>query len=149
MMLHRIIAIGGFLLAVQCTVSDDERCPEGFTYRSDTMSCHKNEVDSDTLDENDASPDGSPDSGKAHGIGTACRKGTDDCEGFEGNYCVDNPVGEGGFCTISNCVPADCPVGFTCCDCTQSTKVETIKACIPNDYVSALIGYANCTCSNG
>jgi len=131
------------LLAFQCTVSDAERCPDGFTYRKDTMSCHK---DGDSISPwVDAAPNDASSPDSIQGIGAPCTTGKD-CETFSADYCAVNPMAGAGFCTINDCEPGDCPATYTCCDCRQSSLVDQEEACIMDQYTEQLQALAGCTC---
>ena len=142
-MWSKAIVISLALVASQCTVSDDERCPDGFTYRKDTMSCH---MDEDTSGNRpDASPDAATGQGAFQGIGTSCKENKD-CADFAADYCAVNPAVGVGFCTVKDCEPGGCPAGYTCCDCRESSMVDQEAACITDDYVAGLQALAQCTC---
>lgn len=142
-MWNKTIAISVAVVLLQCSVSDDERCPAGFTYRPESMSCHKNE--SDTSLENDGSPDDSLDGGNIQGMGISCVD-SKECEAFTADYCAVNPLSKQGFCTLKNCEPGDCPGGYTCCDCTMSPLVDQEEACIADEFVADLQALAKCVC---
>jgi hypothetical protein len=94
------------------------------------------DTDSDTED------DGGPtDAGV--GLGETCMNSSD-CQDYAADSCLTHPMspGDPGYCTIQNCVAADCPEGWQCCDCDS---LGWVIACM-DDANAATATSMGCTC---
>lgn len=146
----------GVLVIIGCSLDDDMRCPDGFAYEQNTRTCVKDEdietdtdtdtgIDSETgtPSDSDGGPqdDAGPDDNIPTGYGQTC-SGPAECASFEANYCGIIPGAAAGYCTIENCVPADCPAGSQCCDCSS---INFPIICAKDADVEGLIGsFCNC-----
>ncbi len=136
-----------------CTMADEDRCPPGTEYVTSGKYCRDIDTggDGDTDTDSDAdadagdAADGSATDGPPSGMGETCMV-DDDCEGYEADYCGIDPLSGSGICTVLDCNPGECPDGYQCCDCTQSTLVPQEVACIPDDLAGLAATAANCTC---
>jgi hypothetical protein len=139
------------LLIVGCTISDADRCGKGLIWDDkvkgcleeipDTESATDTETDTetDTATETDTEND---DAGNQSTFGTPCFS-NEVCTG-EVDFCQLNVLtpDDPGLCTVDNCVPADCPDAFQCCDCSIFGQNIT---CIPDDAALQATGFG-CTC---
>ncbi len=153
-----------------CTMADDDRCPPGTVYISEGKYC----IDEDTGSDGDADADADADAGDADadadadagdadadadadagddggddgipsGLGEICTT-DDDCESYESDYCAIDPTTGSGICTTLDCAPGECPEGYQCCDCTESSLLPPKVVCIPDDQAALAGSVANCTC---
>lgn len=162
----RILASSLLVLSISlaqsaCTLPDDMRCPKGYFYVPELLSCCLDSdifngmyceppepVDTDPVEDSGMPSDGGEQTGES-GIGTTCTSSLD-CAAFEANYCAVNPLGP-NYCTFENCgstaIP-ECPVGYSCCDCTASTMLDKTRACLTDSDAILAQGMANCTCQS-
>jgi len=142
---------------IGCTMKSGDRCPEEMHYDPEARVCELCDTDQVWDDVNyvcvdtggdadsDADGDGGADGGPPTGLGEPCDTDAD-CEGYEASMCAINPLtDEGQYCTLEDCVPADCPDGWQCCDCLAVSALESL-ACAMEADVSAL-EFGGCTCS--
>lgn len=161
-----------FLMA-GCSIPDDKRCPAGFTFDSETMTCVKDvdagadaDSDADSDADADSAVDGGPDSGDGGGdadsdadtdgpptgLGETCQD-DEDCVGFDAANCVKNPLApaEPGYCTVVDCEADDCPDPYACCDCRDSTSPllpadYKRKACLGTKEANLAKSIGKCPC---
>ncbi|MDJ0761621.1 MAG: hypothetical protein QNJ97_01425 [Myxococcota bacterium] len=102
---------------------------------------------------NDAAPD---DDGGAEcddvplpaGIGEPCLSDRD-CPCYGANFCLKyflDPEQE-GICTIKDCTFGNCPVGFVCCDCSNSQQLLPqfrVIACVLEQGAEELMSICSC-----
>jgi hypothetical protein len=149
-----------FLVTASCSIANDDRCPSGYFWKDDYMSCLPivdSGTDTDTDTDTDTGTDGDTDTendggslddsgAPKPGFGIEC---TDEsaCEDYLADYCIVSPLAptEPGYCTVENCSASDCPDGWQCCDCTALTWV---KACM-DDENAATAASLKCTCEIG
>lgn len=140
-----LICTGLFaLLSFGCTISEEERCAEGYTWDTTYRLCLQEKIDDS--EKIDTEP-------QANGVGTHCFEDSD-CTSLEleVNYCLIDPMSPetGGMCSVWECEAINCPGPYSCCDCTAtgSPAVPTgAPFCLPIDYVSVVESPSvGCTC---
>ncbi|MCP4601770.1 MAG: hypothetical protein GY847_14845 [Proteobacteria bacterium] len=150
------------LTAISCSIDDSDRCPSGYTWAEDYLSCIEVPTDtedtagldteSETSTDLDAGPfDGGIDTDEPDiGYGTECFDDSH-CASFTADFCNTSPIApnDPGYCTTRDCSPGDCPDGYQCCDC-RDTIFQAKKTVCLNDEQAAQVSVApaNCTCSN-
>ncbi len=139
-----------------CSIDEKDRCPDGFFYvpeiqvccldgyvyeQGNPMLCIPEDTDTDTNESSDTSTETD---GNLDGLGTPC---SDDsgCAGLGADYCAVNPTSGTGYCTVLDCTSDICPDSYLCCDCTASTSVPQVVACL-TDSDAILVGQVGCTC---
>ena len=97
------LSITWALLFFGCTIADEDRCPDGYEYRSDEKICYFIE-DAGTEDDGGGGEPG-------EGFWKACEN-DDDCADTDASYCALIP-GEEGNCTYRDCdtLADGCPSG--------------------------------------
>ncbi len=151
---------GSAALVAGCTMSSGDRCPSGYHWDPDNTVCKKCDEDEvwdtegyECLPDSDTGTgtgggtdtDTESDSGGVSGMGESCSS-DDDCSDYDADYCAINPMTQEGYCTIDDCAPGGCPAGYQCCDCSESTLLPQISACISEDEVDLVEGMGGCTC---
>lgn len=147
----RIILLGLTAILSGCTIADDDRCLEGYTWDENMLACRKNPaaetdsdidagVDTETGSIADAGPDAGDQAGTdtegpelPEGLGEPCTAGGNECAAYaEANFCALDPrkPDEPGVCTIENCKPGGCPPTYVCCDC-----FGVFITCAPEDRI--------------
>jgi hypothetical protein len=87
-----------------CTISDEDRCPDGLEWNSTVQACQEIQV--------------LPDGGADGGYLAECA-GNEDCASFEADYCMYDPFGDDpGICLYQDCTANSCPAASVCCDCS-------------------------------
>jgi len=84
---------------------------------------------------------GDPDSG----LGVSCQ-GDEDCASYVADTCLPNTmdVDAPGYCTISDCEPADCTGSYQCCDCSAVAMIGAVFCASESD--ASLVSAMDCTC---
>jgi hypothetical protein len=91
-----------------CTISDEDRCPDGLEWNGDIQVCQ----------EIQELPDGGTGDASAGGYLEPC-EGNEDCASYEADYCLYNPMGDDpGICLLQDCTAGSCPEDSLCCDCS-------------------------------
>ena len=130
--MRRVLCVAACVFVVNgsgCAMDHDDRCPDGYTYHPETVSCSKNP--------DDAGGDG----GSASGFGKSCTAASD-CTAADVDYCVVNPATKAGYCSMEGCVPGGCPGGYGCCDCAA---LGLPVICVADADIGSFIGTA-CAC---
>lgn len=130
---RKVLLISAFCMFL-CTPDDSQRCGEGYEYNGkscfemgdnsteDSGGMHDassgedsdSSLDVDNLDDPDMSEN------IPKGLGTSCTEDGDQCDDLEASFCTANPMAPDGYCTITDCIPAEgkCPDGYRCCEMT-------------------------------
>ena len=126
-----------FLVMSACVIDDEDRCPSGFYWDNDLKSCLQEEEEEDA---------GGCVIEEGNGLGEECMEDAD-CADYVADFCQTNPLTPDapGFCTVTNCSPADCACEYSCCDCTGVDVVPFDANCIGEAGVGQLESLG-CTC---
>ncbi|MCU0662382.1 MAG: hypothetical protein MUC50_08675 [Myxococcota bacterium] len=151
------------LVVSACTLSDDERCPSGYAFDTETKTCKSKdcgegfvfneqtllceEIDTGPGTDSGNDTDGEPLCGQGHELGDECDS-DGDCTPC---VCFKNPLhlSDPGYCTQQDCAPGNCPGGYNCCDCTKSELAQQMGldrvACVTESDATVAAG-AGCEC---
>lgn len=144
-----VLVLSSFLV-VGCTLSDDERCPDGYSYYPEIKACcDENDVFNETDKICEPPADTEPVDTSVEtpsGLGDECTEQSA-CEGNEASYCAVNPLEGTGYCTTNECAPGDCTAGYSCCDCTTSPVLPKENACLTTADADLAASMGGCTCS--
>ena len=124
------------LLLWGCSISDEDRCPDGYEYLPEDQFCYKIVDGGD----GDSGPIGE------ENFGQECSATGNDCEGGQAEVCLERP-GSPGFCSYADCDERDpnCPDGYYCADCTKSPFPEfAYVVCLPDDWSDSGFIQTNC-----
>ena len=117
------------LLFWGCSLSDEDRCPSGYEYKPDDQFCYKI-VDGGDGDSGPVSEEN---------FGQECQ--TDgDCSGGNALYCAIPFNEDTGECVYTDCHGGDpeCPAGYFCADCRQSSIQELqMTMCLEDSWKEA------------
>ena len=151
------------ILVSGCSLDDDERCPKGYSYASQSRTCFKDEdlstdetdkdENSTDLDEMDASFDNAdggetdePVDVRPSGIGESCTTSSE-CAQYREEFCFYSERLKTGYCTIKECGFGECPTGYMCCDCTTSVLFPAeYFICMNEEQANLAVSAAGCTC---
>jgi hypothetical protein len=142
---HHTLFFLALAIAASCSISDDDRCPAGYTYDPTVKACHTL-PDAATVAKDTAVTPATPDDGGAEDVegatfGSPCQ-GAAECMSATTDYCVALPGSAGGYCSKSQCT-AECPTDYRCCNCAAFGLVVCLKA---QDATQATAAYG-CSCS--
>ena len=162
----RVVQLSGLWLVAlssSCSISDEDRCADGYTWEEELLSCRKISMNNDTESSGDTDvdtdQDAGVDSGTDAGIGSVtdtdvemlpegmdqpCTPSGSECEAYpEANHCLTDPRNPDapGVCTIPDCEPGGCPAEYLCCNC-----FTIIVNCMSETAAEAAIT-EGCSCS--
>jgi hypothetical protein len=142
-----VVACLAGAMGASCSISDVDRCPSGFIYQPENMTC-KVVPDASAAGDQDAAPpsisaDAQALAGEAGGpsFGSICAT-TSECASSATNYCVLLPGSASGYCSKANC-SNECPSDYKCCNCPAIALV----VCLTSADSTLAIAAFGCTCS--
>lgn len=93
---------------------------------------------------NDGSGHGDAGDDEYSGLGTPCDADSDDCDGFDADYCLADPTNPDtpGMCTVRDCDEKGCPDAYLCCDCS-GVGMEVM--CVPDDFAETVSAFCSCS----
>lgn len=128
------------LTLTQCALEDNKRCLDELVFDPELGVCLP--VDTDEDDPIDTATDDGTDTDTSmpSGLGELCEN-SDQCAGYEADFCLVDPDSGVGFCTVQDCTPGSCPTGYLCCDCSA---IFYPIFCMPLEGVEAMEQYCEC-----
>ena len=149
MMRHLLLVmLVALATATGCDIDDADRCPVGYDWSPEAKACIEQDTDTDSDTDTGIDGDAGTDGGGSDGLGAECF-GDDDCEDFDADYCVLNPLApdDPGYCSYAGCETSNdtCPAPYICCDCT-GLGIEDTSCVTPED--AETVQLYGCVCSS-